>query len=83
MGNGTYIKKEIVNKDSIKQIMGLLNERTREDRVKFYMQYNLQLIYSSKRVNYSIGGKYLKDEDGKAYKLTQHDSLLKMLSVSK
>jgi hypothetical protein len=82
MENGTYKEKEIVNQDSIKQIIKLLNQRSREDRIKFYMQYNLELSYNSRKVSYSIGGKYMKSEDGKSYQLTQPDSLLKMLTIS-
>jgi hypothetical protein len=83
MENGTYKEKEIVNQDSIKQIIKLLNQRSREDRIKFYMQYNLELSYNNRKVSYSIGGKYMKSVDGKSYQLTQPDSLLKMLTISK
>lgn len=79
--NGTYKEKEIISQDSIKQIVKLLNRRSKEDKVKFYMQYNLELIYSNKKVTYSIGGKYMKTEEGKSFQLNQSDSLLKLLSI--
>lgn len=81
MENGSYREKEIANQDSIKQVVKFLNQRNNEDKVKFYMQYNVVLIYSNKKISYSIGGKYMKSDDGNFYQLNQSDSLLKLLQV--
>jgi hypothetical protein len=81
MEDGSDKEKEIANKDSIRQIVNLLNQRHRTDRVIFYMEYDVELIYSNNKLLYFIGGEYMKTGDRKTYQLNQPDKLLKLLSV--
>ncbi len=81
MEDGSYHEKEILNQDSIRQVIKILSQKSKEAKVKFYMQYNVELIYSNMKINFSVGGKYMKSGDGKFYQLKQPDSLLQLLQV--